>query len=77
MAKTRACAAPGTVYEMHGGRLQKTSIDKTYCGSIEKVTSIKHGDFRVSQHVVVISAGGRKLWVPVSRIKAGKARHKR
>jgi len=69
----RVRALPGRVFVQDAtGRWFVDQIDKTHCGAVVRVTSLKFGDVRVVQYIVIMRVRNRELGVPVQRVMVQK-----
>lgn len=68
-APLRACASPGTAYRQDGHTFVPTKLAKTACGTVVRVTSLKFGDVRRMQDVVIMRVKRIEFAVPVQRVR--------
>jgi len=69
MNALRACASPGTAYRQDGRTSCRRSSLKTACGTVVRVTSLKFGDVRRMQDVVIMRVKRIEFAVPVQRVR--------
>lgn len=63
-------ALPGRIYRQGvDGCFYADEINKVHCGASVRVTSLKMGDIRMMQDVVIMRVRGEEFAVPVQRIQ--------